>query len=352
MKIINNNNTSNCHFDVLIDLIENAEELLIVSPFISSNFDIVPQKHLKNIKKITFLTTLPKLYSEQEKKVGFFLHYLSLAKQYNFNLTILIDNSLHGKVYIGKSQNKYKAIITSANFTNNGLKVNNEWGIYLDDNNHVSKIWQTIITNPMIYELDSEKVHEYNDLINSNKISPTKITVPAYDFQPPVSLITSNPSEDSICWLKPVGTKENPIPNSELYNTRIRDITFAVKPKGLRKGNIVICYAAHRKHIVSVFVVEREWFNNTYSKDFPYSITGRNLYPYYGSEWFKMNITIDTIKAKVIANNQFTITPKGGNDYRRLTQADKMKVTPEYANLVMQEIAIENNRIASLFITD
>lgn len=352
MKIINNNNTSSCHFSVLVNLIENAEELLIVSPFISSNFNIVPQKHLKKIKKLTLLTTLPKLYSEQEKKIGFFLHYLSLALQYNFTLTILIDDSLHGKIYISKTGISYKAIVTSANFTNNGLKVNNEWGVYLDDNDIVSEIWQTIITSPKIYELTSKEVHEYSQIIKTHKITPSKNPAPAYNFHLPISPIITKPTKNFTCWLKPIGTKENPIPDSDLHDTPIKDITFAVKPKGLKKGDIVICYAAHRKYIVSVYVVEKEWFNNTYSKDFPYSITGKNLYPYYGAEWAKMNITIDTIKAKVISGNQFTITPNGANNYLRLTQADKMKVTPEYANLVMQEIEIENNRIASLMITD
>lgn len=351
MKIINNNDTLNCHFNTLIDLIEDAEELLIVSPFISSNFNIVPQKHLEKIKRITLLTTLPKLYSEQEKKVGFFLHYLSLAKQYNFNLTIYIDDSLHAKVYIGKSGNNYKAIITSANFTNNGLKTNNEWGIYLENSKQIQNIWDTIIKSPKIYKLDSETIYEYEQIIKSEKISPTQKPDLAYNLQPPVPPIISEQSEITY-WLKPVGTQENPTPDSDLYNAATRDINFVVKPKGIKKGDIVIYYAAHRKNIVSVFIVEREYFKNEHRKDFPYSVTGRNLYPYYGAEWPKMNITIDTIRAKFTANEQYKITPKGANNYQCLTQADKMKVTPQYGKFVMQEIDIENKRIASSTIID
>jgi len=39
----------------------------------------------------------------------------------------LIDNSLHGKIYITKKGTTYlEAIITSANFTENGLKLNTD----------------------------------------------------------------------------------------------------------------------------------------------------------------------------------------------------------------------------------
>lgn len=47
-------------------------------------------------------------------------------------IEILIDNSLHGKLYICQKDNTFfKAIITSANFTSNGLSNNNEWGVWI-----------------------------------------------------------------------------------------------------------------------------------------------------------------------------------------------------------------------------
>lgn len=352
MKIINNNDQADCHFSNLVELIENAEELLIVSPFISSNYNIIPPKYLKRIKKLTLLTTLPKLCSEQEKKVGFFLHYLDLASRYGFDLTLFIDDSLHGKVYISKTAGQCKAIITSANFTNNGLRVNNEWGIYLDDTAIVSDIWRTITTSPKIYELTPKMVREYQQIINSGKIAPQKGKAESYPFQPPVSPTLSNPPKNFTCWLKPIGTQTHPIPDTELHDTPKRELTFAVKPVGIKTGDIVICYAAVRKYIVSVYIVEKEWFVNNHSKDFPYSISGKNLYPYYGGNWPKKGFTIDTMKAKFTAKTQFTITPKGANNYKRLTQADKMKVTAEYATFVMQELDNVNKELASQNITD
>ncbi|MDE5694892.1 MAG: hypothetical protein K2H77_02810, partial [Alistipes sp.] len=114
---------------------------------------------------------------------------------------------------------------------------------------------------------------------------------------------------------------------------------------------IIICYAAYRKHIVSVYKAASNWFLNE-TTSFPYSIKGENLFPYYGLEWAKRGITINTIKSEIISGQQFTITPNGANDYKRLQQADKMKVTSEYADLVIQKIKVVDNEIAFSMIID
>ncbi|WP_374708498.1 restriction endonuclease PLD domain-containing protein [Bacteroides faecis] len=47
----------------------------------------------------------------------------SFGEKRQVKVSILIDNSLHGKIYICKRSNIYtSAIITSANFTQKGLK--------------------------------------------------------------------------------------------------------------------------------------------------------------------------------------------------------------------------------------
>ena len=64
---------------------------------------------------------------EQFDKVKVLNELFRLKKMRGFNLTVRIDNDLHGKVYIGKSEGKYVGcIISSANFTNNGLEHNHD----------------------------------------------------------------------------------------------------------------------------------------------------------------------------------------------------------------------------------
>ncbi|HCY32603.1 MAG TPA: hypothetical protein DHV06_13690 [Bacteroides thetaiotaomicron] len=351
MNIIHNRDKENSHFTMLKELINNSNEVLIVTPFISSNFNLIPQRYFQKIKALTFVTTLPRLYDEQEKKIGYFLYLLDLASQYGFILKILIDDSLHGKVYIGKTKEHFNTIITSANFTKNGLQTNNEWGVCFNDKEASLNIWQTIVTRPQNYELSPEKIHEYNQIIKSSKIAPSKKNIPAYNFQRPIPTIISMAPSNFTCWLKPIGTQEHPVSNDDLHDTLFRDITFKVRPVGVKEGDIIICYAAYRKHIVSVYRARSKWFRNA-SDLFSYSIKGENLFPYYGSEWFKSEITINTIKSEIISGKQFTVTPNGANDYKRLQQADKMIVTSEYANYVIQKLEIINNKIASLAIID
>lgn len=352
MDIITNKDEKNSHYSVLADLIQNANELLIVTPFISSNLNLIPQKYFAKIKALTFITTLPALYTEQEKKIKYFLFLLDLASKYNFSLEILIDDSLHGKVYIGKTEQNFKAIITSANFTKNGLQTNNEWGVCFDEKTIISDIWQRITTSSRTYKLTPKEIYEYDSIIKANKIPPQKNALPSYSLPVPITSANSNPASKYTCWLKPIGTKEHQISDNELHNSLFRDITFKVKPVGIKEGDIIICYAAYRKHIVSVYKAASNWFLNKTTTSFPYSIKGENLFPYYGSEWAKRGITIDTIKSEVISGQQFTITPNGANDYKRLQQADKMKVTSEYADLVIQKIKVVDNEIAFSMITD
>ena len=51
------------------------------------------------------------------------------AKHPKIKAKVHVDNSLHGKIYVFTNNHEHQAIITSANFTNNGLKHNHEWGV-------------------------------------------------------------------------------------------------------------------------------------------------------------------------------------------------------------------------------
>ena len=100
-RIINNNDEN--HFSEVKRLLAESDEIVIVSPFLSEEVMNSLGKYLPDkVKNITLVTTLKPFDAEQFKKVKALAALYQLKKMRGFNLSILIDNELHGKVYIGK----------------------------------------------------------------------------------------------------------------------------------------------------------------------------------------------------------------------------------------------------------
>lgn len=353
MRILNNNDKENNHYKAVCDIISNSDELCIVSPFISSNINMIDSTLFQNLNSLTFITTLPNLYEEQEKKVRYFQHLISIAKRFQFNLEIWIDDSLHGKIYLGRKKEACCAVITSANYTNSGLKVNNEWGVIVEDSQIVIKMWNTIIASSRLRKLTEVDIQNYAEIIKTNKI--TKLPVSKEYYRLPASSASSVIpilNSQATCWLKPMGTTDNPVPNSDLHDTPIREITFSDTPVGIKNGDIIICYATKRKYILGVYKAISAYYTNKNGTVWKYSVDGENLFPYYGAHWFEAGVTINTIRDEVQIGGAFTITPNGKNNYNRLRLADKMIVTNEYAEYVITKLAKKNSEFALTEITD
>ena len=145
-EIISNLNSDNNHYTRLLKSFKNATDIFIVSPFLSNSTDFFPFEKLDKLNSLRLLTTLKKHDLDQYSKVNFFKSLFDFCEQSKITLKILIDNSLHGKVYISKFKNgKSEAIITSANFTSNGLQNNNEWGTITTNQLQISKLENDIL---------------------------------------------------------------------------------------------------------------------------------------------------------------------------------------------------------------
>ena len=133
MRIIQNKEEN--HLDEVKWLFGKSNKIVIVSPFLSKDAiqELGKILHAK-ISDVTMVTTLKPFDVDQFSKVKALVELNMLKKLRGYNLSIRIDNDLHGKVYIGKKDNQYVGcIITSANFTHKGMEQNHEWGVFLDD---------------------------------------------------------------------------------------------------------------------------------------------------------------------------------------------------------------------------
>ena len=145
MRVVNNCRGN--HIVEIKDLLANSNEVLIASPFISlTAIDKMKNCLTAGLQKLTLITTLKEKDPDQLKKVPILMELYRLKKMRGFNLSVKIDNQLHGKVYIGMRDENYTgAIVTSANFTDNGLENNHEWGIFFNDQKEISNMHQQIV---------------------------------------------------------------------------------------------------------------------------------------------------------------------------------------------------------------
>jgi hypothetical protein len=233
---------------------------LIASPFISlAAIDKMKNWLTSGFQELTLVTTLKEKDPDQLKKVPVLEELFQLKKLRSFRLTVRIDNQLHGKVYIGKKDvNFIGAIISSANFTENGLENNHEWGIFINDQKEILSIHQQIVKDASLEltEKDLMKMKQWIDDNPKEEIKSLTIDVSFIDMiEKPAIKATG-----ITYWLKPLGRDHKPVPTSVLYGDARHMITFSKrgKPIGIKEGHIIIAYSIITMQLISVFVAGKD----------------------------------------------------------------------------------------------
>jgi hypothetical protein len=345
-----NNLDANNHKSLVESLLENCDEFILISPFLSSNFNNFSfQKYRNQLKRITLITTLKPKTSDQLNKTSFFDELFLFGHTNNIKIDILIDNSLHAKVYLFKKGSKHNTgIITSANFTKNGLSINNEWGVSITDSVILESIENRILSKVIFKKITRSDVNLFKKKIEN---IPAKKSENEND----VNLLSNislkpnplNLDSKTTYWLKPIGTSENPVPWAQPFNKLEQYLHFSDKnPTGVKIGNILIAYAVVHKNILSVYRVKSNVFIDKKNTRFPYYVIGENITPFYGGKWFEYNITISNQRDEVLSRKRFNITPSGKNSYGSFMYgADKLKITKDFADHLIGKIIKEDKQI-------
>jgi len=118
--------------DIFIELVRNSKEQLFASPFVKTNIASLIIENKPQGSKMSLLTNY--------KLSSFYRNSSDINALRCFidnNIRVRNYSRLHAKTYIFDDN---KAIITSGNLTSGGLKNNYECGIFIQDNETVSKL--------------------------------------------------------------------------------------------------------------------------------------------------------------------------------------------------------------------
>ncbi len=342
IEIINNLTREN-HFKRLIDSFKISDEIVIISPFISTDENFFPFQDLLDLKKIKLVTTLKPKSLDQYNKVPFFKYLYAFCNANSIELEILIENSLHGKIYISKSEGNYnEAIITSANFTNNGLRLNNEWGTIIKDALEIERLEVNILEKIVLESLTEKQIDDFMEVLEKNPLPKEKnpVTIDLSHHLQYKKNPFKVPSKVNY-WLKPIGVSGDLISFDRVFDEIDTNLHFSrTRPTGVKVNDILIAYAVGHKNILSIYRVKSEVKSTKIENDrWPYFVVGENLTPFYGQEWNKYNIGISNQKDEVVNRGLFNVTPSGINSYGSLMRgADKLRVTPEFGQYLIDKI--------------
>lgn len=351
-------NTKSNHRNELIKLIRSCDErFVIASPFLAKNMgEFLNAFDFSSIKKIELITTFKASNPEQVTKPyqlkEFFQHFKDKYK--DIDVRVHIDNQLHGKMYFSLGSLPKEMILTSGNFTMNGLCKNHEWGILTSDASLVDQALDELfdgIEYPEVSYLQIERACQFAGVyLNSN---------PEWSKQPEIfsNIIESVYSDTDTqntnpqYFLKPIGHSENPVTiNSQRDFSKLhQDLHFSKKkPKGVKKGDVIITTAVGAGSLLSFFrvtgglqhVSEEDIKNNDWAERWPWFLEGRNNSPKFGSEWWKHNIRRQDLLSNFRQLYPNTaVTYAGGFTLGTINMGnDKVKITKEFGDYLISQI--------------
>lgn len=346
MRVVNNSRGN--HIEEVKELVANSNKALIASPFISLTvIDKMKNWLTSGFQGLTLITTLKEKDPDQLRKVPVLLELFRLKKTRGFHLTVKIDNQLHGKVYIGKRDSNYTgAIVTSANFTDNGLENNHEWGIFFNDQKEISNMHQQIVKDASL-ELTEKALMKMKQWIDDNPKEDVKSPSIDVSFIDMIEKPIVNKASLTY-WLKPLGKSPDPVPPTRLFGEGEHQITFTTKnPRGIAEGDILLVYSVVSQQMISVFEATDKRgvlteFDNPGDERWPNYIWCKNLSPEYGANWPVKGLTFRKLREEFLKRYPTkSVLPSGNKLNGMQWGADHIKCIPEFAEYVLMRIKEE-----------
>lgn len=350
MRIIDNINTN--HHNSIQSMLSYANHMILVSPFLTEDFEeFINNVAELGVKSILLITTLRDNSPDLFKKANSLYSFCTSCIQNTINFEVRVDNKLHGKIYIALDDGRpIRGIITSANFTDNGLSHSHEWGIEIEDSHMLQDIINDLMkvsTFPLTYKEIEAIIKAIDDYSKENppiqeqkpKLDVTKHIKDKLKLETPKIPQSLEFPSDIRYFLKPIGSSDQPFDESRKLNTTIQEMHFSKrKPNAVHLGDILICYGVGTTKLLGYFRVSSEPFHlPDDNARWPWAVNAENLCPKYSSNWSSYNNTLSSIQASYGHDKELTFV--GGKSLGALNfGADKIRLNEFFAYYIINTI--------------
>jgi hypothetical protein len=353
MKILSN--TKGTHKEAFGQLFEGALEV-VISPYLAKDFaSLFDEMNFEGLNNITLVTTLKKGDQDQLTKPQSLKSFYSTVHEKcpSAKVTVHVDNKLHGKIYIFKYAQGVKAIVTSANLTNNGLVANHEWGILIDVETEITDLLEDVLANIEycdITELLVDRLLMFSDQYRRDNPSWSIIEKPTSDILNDVYFHAENSTQNPNYYLKPIGTSDRPILKEDMvdYSELHQRLDFSKKGTGaVRSGDILITTAIGDGSLLSYFLitgspVEASFEDQQSDPDrarWPWGIEGRNQSVDFGGRWWDHDLNRNELSQRFLDETAGVLTKAGGKTLGTLNfGSDKVALSGEFGKFLVDEI--------------
>nr|WP_082880486.1 phospholipase D-like domain-containing protein [Oleiphilus sp. HI0128] len=273
------------------------------------------------------------------------------------NISIHINNSLHGKLYFLDLTPYKKLLLSSANFTRNGLSNNSEWGMLISDEDVIQQAKDEVFA-----DLDLEGITEtqvknacmhaehYAD-INPNWTAKPEVEA---DILGVLTSAEDNANHNPKYFLKPIGHTDSPIwkDDRQDFSQQFQKQNFSSskKPVAIAKGDYIITTAIGSCSLLSYFratgrpefATAEEIEKAPWLKRWGWYIESKNYSRDFGSRWWEFDL-----ERNRLANEfnelypQIPVTKAGGFNLKSINYgSDKLELSPEFGRFLIDKIDV------------
>lgn len=345
MKIITNNEKQK-HMGKVIQLSEESNMMTIASPFIASDLGDLFDK-MPTIKEVTIYTNLSG-YSDGADKIIALHKFCNYCKEKKIHLVIKSDDYLHGKVYLFYKKNSKTIepkgfIISSGNFTDNGMRNNHEFGVMSKD-----VIQQNLLANLVndlkTYDVTEEQLVALVEKANEHKKKVESIPpTPKFNVDKYINLKPSkNNKNETKYFLKPIGTAEKPFKEGYTLNES-DEIGFGEILNTIHRRDVFLCHATGPQMIVGYYMVDSD-------KQYSHKTDDEDRWPYkfkvicksipFSKNWWKYKLKTKELVEQFLQENPGEhITKNGGDTIGSLNfGSEKIELTEKFARYIIERI--------------
>jgi hypothetical protein len=353
-KIIDNISSETNHSARLQFLFSNSTSAIVASPYLMPRFDdFFKNINPRNLKELHLITTLQPNSIEQFWQIPAVINlFKSFGNNNNsVNCEVSINNRLHGKIYIfNLLDNTSIAIISSANFTNNGLSENHEWGVEIKDTEIIKKLEEslmnTITHHNISYDYIMKMKKKIDKMPKEKKPEAPRVELRLIDMINNIKI-----DEHTTVWLKPYGAQGMEVREDRIFTVNERAHFSKRRPTGVKINDILIIYGVGLTKILSICKVvsqpiqvsEEEKQLDKNMERWPWYVKTTNLTSKYGQIWSKGNLTLSNLVKNFLSiHPKKTITPTSRSYGALQFGQDKIKLSRDFAEFVIGEVrAIE-----------